>query len=338
MPELNAQAQELAANLDALNSRGIVCTPAGLGLIRVAGDDAASFLHTQLTNAVDDLKPGAARLAGYCSPKGRLLATFLMWRDAEGIVLQLSADIQAPVQKRLSMFVLRAKARLSDISPTHAILGVAGAGAAEALAAAGLPTPEAAFAVAEAEGVTVIRLPEGAGQPRWQLVLPAERADAVRAALSVTLQDASPTLWDWLEVQSGLPRIVAATQEQFVPQMINFELVGGVNFRKGCYPGQEIVARSQYRGTLKRRMWLVQGEGEVPAPAAEIYRPEDPGQPCGMIVNAAPAPQGGWAGLAELKIDAAASALRLGSAEGAAVATASLPYEVPLGEAAQAAG
>ncbi|QCC00573.1 folate-binding protein [Cupriavidus necator H16] len=335
---MNAQAQELAANLEALSGSGIVCSLPGLGLVRVAGDDAGSFLHTQLTNAVEDLKAGAARLAGYCSPKGRLLATFLMWRDVEGIVLQLSADIQAPVQKRLSMFVLRAKAKLSDITPTHAILGLAGAGAAKALAAAGLPVPEVAFAVAEADGITVIRLPDGAGQPRWQLVLPAERAEAVRAALAASLQDATPALWDWLEVQSGLPRIVAATQEQFVPQMINFELVGGVNFRKGCYPGQEIVARSQYRGTLKRRMWLVQGEGEVPAPAAEIYRPEDPGQPCGMIVNAAPAPQGGWAGLAELKIDAAASALRLGSAEGAAVATATLPYEVPLGEAAQAAG
>ncbi|CAJ92699.1 Folate-binding protein YgfZ [Cupriavidus necator] len=338
MPVMNAQAQELAANLEALSGSGIVCSLPGLGLVRVAGDDAGSFLHTQLTNAVEDLKAGAARLAGYCSPKGRLLATFLMWRDVEGIVLQLSADIQAPVQKRLSMFVLRAKAKLSDITPTHAILGLAGAGAAKALAAAGLPVPEVAFAVAEADGITVIRLPDGAGQPRWQLVLPAERAEAVRAALAASLQDATPALWDWLEVQSGLPRIVAATQEQFVPQMINFELVGGVNFRKGCYPGQEIVARSQYRGTLKRRMWLVQGEGEVPAPAAEIYRPEDPGQPCGMIVNAAPAPQGGWAGLAELKIDAAASALRLGSAEGAAVATATLPYEVPLGEAAQAAG
>ncbi len=338
MPVMNAQAQELAANLEALSGSGIVCSPAGLGLVRVAGDDAGSFLHTQLTNAAEDLKAGAARLAGYCSPKGRLLATFLMWRDAEGIMLQLSADIQAPVQKRLSMFVLRAKAKLSDVTPTHAVLGLAGAGAAKALAAAGLPAPEIAFAEAEADAVTVIRLPDGAGQPRWQLVLPAERAEALRAALAATLQDASPALWDWLEVQSGLPRIVAATQEQFVPQMINFELVGGVNFRKGCYPGQEIVARSQYRGTLKRRMWLVQGEGEVPAPAAEIYRPEDPAQPCGMIVNAAPAPQGGWAGLAELKIDAASSALRLGSAEGAAVTTATLPYEVPLGEAAQAAG
>jgi folate-binding protein YgfZ len=339
---MNAQAQELAASLEALNGSGMVCSPPGLGLIRVAGDDAASFLHTQLTNAVEDLKPGAARLAGYCSVKGRLLATFLMWRDPDGIVLQLSADIQPPVQKRLSMFVLRAKARLADITASHAILGLAGAGAASALAAAGLPVPEAAFAVAEADGASVIRLPDSAGQPRWQLVLPAERADAVRLALGATLQAASPALWDWLEVQSGLPRIVAATQEQFVPQMINFELVGGVNFRKGCYPGQEIVARSQYRGTLKRRMWLVQGAGETPAPAAEIFRPEDPGQPCGMIVNAAPAPQGGWAGLAELKIDAAAgastSALRLGSAEGAALTTATLPYEVPLGEAAQAAG
>ncbi|NOV23889.1 folate-binding protein [Cupriavidus necator] len=338
MPELNPQAQQLAASLDALNASGVVCPPAGLGLVRVAGDDAASFLHTQLTNAVDDLEPGAARLAGYCSPKGRLLATFLMWRDAEGIVLQLSAEIQAAVQKRLSMFVLRAKARLSDITPTHAILGLAGAGAAQALAAAGLPAPQTAFAVAEADGATVIRLADGAGHPRWQVVLPSERVDAVRAALGATLQDAPPALWDWLDVQAGLPRIVAATQEQFVPQMVNFELVGGVNFRKGCYPGQEVVARSQYRGTLKRRMWLVQGDGDVPAPAAEIYRPEDPGQPCGMIVNAAPAPHGGWSGLAELKIDAAGSALRLGSAEGAAVATASLPYAVPIGEAAQAAG
>ncbi|MBP0636828.1 folate-binding protein YgfZ [Cupriavidus sp. AcVe19-6a] len=338
MPVMNAQAPELAASLESLQSGGIVCAPAGLGLIRVAGDDAASFLHTQLTNAVEDLEPGTARLAGYCSPKGRLLASFLMWRDAAGIVLQLSADIQAAVQKRLSMFVLRSKARLADITPASAIVGVAGAGGAAALAAADLPAPEAPFAVAEANGISVIRLPDAAGQPRWQLVLPAERADAVRAALAGKLQDAPPTLWDWLEVQSGLPRIVAATQEQFVPQMINFELVGGVNFRKGCYPGQEIVARSQYRGTLKRRMWLVQGEGEVPVPAAEVYRPEDPGQPCGMIVNAAPAPQGGWAGLAELKIDAAGSALRLGSAEGEALATATLPYDVPLGEAAQAAG
>ncbi|MGO4302098.1 CAF17-like 4Fe-4S cluster assembly/insertion protein YgfZ [Cupriavidus sp. RAF12] len=329
----------LASSLESLHRDGIVAAPAGLGLIRVAGDDAATFLHTQLTNAVEDLSADdGARLAGYCSPKGRLQASFLMWRDAEGIVLQISADIQPAIQKRLAMFVLRAKAKLSDLSATHRILGVAGAGAEAALAATGLPAPQGPLATAGAAGVTVIRLADADGEPRWQLVAPAEQADSLEQALAGRLAPASAGFWDWLEIRSGVPRIAAATQEQFVPQMINFELIGGVNFRKGCYPGQEVVARSQYRGTLKRRMWLVHGEGDVPAAAAEIFRPEDPEQPCGMIVNAAAAPEGGWDGLAELKIDAATGALRLGAADGPAVATRALPYEVPLPNEAQAAG
>nr|WP_315597060.1 folate-binding protein [uncultured Cupriavidus sp.] len=328
----------LADSLATLTSTGIVTAPAGLGLIRVAGDDAATFLHSQLTNAVEDLSVDTARLAGYCSPKGRLMASFLMWRDADGIVLQLSAEIQPPIQKRLSMFVLRAKAKLTDLGTTHRVLGVAGANAESALAQAGLPAPQGPLAVAHADGVTVIRLADAAGEPRWQLVGPADRIDALRQTLGATLATAAPAFWDWLDIGSGIPRIATATQEQFVPQMINFELIGGVNFRKGCYPGQEVVARSQYRGTLKRRMWLVHGEGDVPPAAAEIFRPEDPGQPCGMIVNAAAAPQGGWDGLAELKIDAAAGALHLGSADGAAVSTRALPYEVPLPNEAEAAG
>ncbi len=143
---MNAPAKDLAASFDALQNSGVVCAPSGLGWIRVAGDDAAAFLHTQLTNAVEDLAPGAARLAGYCSVKGRLQASFLMWRDADGVVLQLSADILPALQKRLSMFVLRAKAKLSDIAPAVAVLGVAGPQAAQALARAGLPAPGAVFA------------------------------------------------------------------------------------------------------------------------------------------------------------------------------------------------
>lgn len=328
----------LADSLESLHRAGIVTAPAGLGLIRVAGDDAATFLHSQLTNAVEDLSADMARLAGYCSPKGRLIASFLMWRDAEGIVLQLSSDIQPPIQKRLTMFVLRAKAKLSDLSATHRVLGVAGSGAEAALGQAGLPAPQGPLASAHADGVTVIRLADADGQPRWQIVAPAEKAQALQASLGVTLSAAAPAFWDWLDVASGIPRIAASTQEQFVPQMINFELVGGVNFRKGCYPGQEVVARSQYRGTLKRRMWRVHGEGDLPAAASEIFRPEDPGQPCGMIVNAAAAPQGGWDGLAELKIDAANGGLHLGAADGSPLATRALPYEVPLPNEAEAAG
>src|SRR5262249_17962152 len=115
-------------------------------------------------------------------------------------------------------------------------------------------------------------------------------------------------------------------------------LIGGVNFRKGCYPGQEVVARSQYRGTLKRRMWRVHGDGAVPAPATEVFGADDAAQPCGMMVNAAPSPTGGWDGLAELKIDAAGSTLHLGAADGPALSTGALPYEVPLPNEAQAAG
>lgn len=328
----------LSSSVDALRSPGIVAPIAGLGLIRVSGDDAATFLHGQLTNATEDLSPATARLAGYCSPKGRLQASFLTWRDAEGIVLQLSAEIQPALQKRLTMFVLRAKANLADISAAYRLLGVAGPKAAEALAAAGLPAPQALLAAAAADGSTVIRLHDAAAQPRWQVAVPAERADAVQAALSGALSPAGSEVWDWLEIEAGIPRIVAATQEQFVPQMINFELIGGVNFRKGCYPGQEVVARSQYRGTLKRRMWRVHGDGAAPAPATEIFRPDDAEQPCGMIVNATASPEGGWDGLAELKIDAAGGPMHLGAADGTPVVTRALPYEVPLSGEGQTAG
>lgn len=319
-----------AAQFAALRQDGVVCRPADIGLIRVSGDDAATFLHGQLTNAVEDLTPDHARPAGYCSPKGRLLASLLMWRDAAGIVLQLSADLQPAIQKRLSMFVLRAKARLADLSGEAQVLGVAGARAGSTLQAAGLPVPAATWESATSGDTTVIRLPDGDGVPRWQLCAPAAQADTLYTTFATTLLAADAELWNWLDIRAGLPRITVATQEQFVPQMINFELIGGVNFRKGCYPGQEVVARSQYRGTLKRRMWLVHGDGDTPDGGVEIYRADDPHQPCGMIVNAAPSPDGGWDGLAELKIDAAGASLHLGQAAGPALGTGQLPYPVPL--------
>jgi folate-binding protein YgfZ len=303
----------------------------------VAGDDAATFLHSQLTNAVEDLTASTARLAGYCSPKGRLIASFLMWRDADGIVLQLSADIQPPIQKRLTMFVLRAKAKLSDLSATHGILGIAGAGAEAALQQAGLPAPQAPLATASNDDVTVIRLADADGEPRWQIVAPAARIEALQQSLGATLAVASPAFWDWLDVASGIPRIAAATQEQFVPQMINFELIGGVNFRKGCYPGQEVVARSQYRGTLKRRMWRVRGR-RCPGCGGGDFPPRGSGAAVRYAGQRRAAPQGGWEGLAELKIDAANGALHLGAASGPAVSTGALPYEVPLPNEAEAAG
>jgi hypothetical protein len=290
------------------------------GVIRARGADAARFLHSQLTSDMAALDADHARWAGFCSAKGRLQASFLAWKAADDeIVLACAADLLAPTLKRLSMFVLRAQCKLSDASAEAALLGLAGP---SALALAdGLP-PLGRRVLAD--GSTEIRLPDAAGTARacWS-------GDAAAAPAAPPLP---ADTWRWLEAMSGVPLIVAATVDQFVPQMINFELVGGVDFQKGCYPGQEVVARSQYRGTIKRRAFVFDCDAPL-APGAEVFHDADPGQPAGMVVNAAPAPHGGWTALVEVKLGAIeAGSLHLGSAQGAPLRLVGLPYALPATE------
>ena len=290
------------------------------GLIRAQGADAASFLHSQLTQDVTALGTTEARLAGFCSAKGRLQASFVLWRgDADTVFLACSADLLAATLKRLSMFVLRAKCKLSDASAEWAIHGLAGAEAAVWLADG---APAKAWGVLPAGEGWAIRLPDAAGQPRFLLV------QAVAAA-APALPPLTPEAWRWLEVHSAVARIVAATAEQFVPQMVNLELVGGVNFQKGCYPGQEIVARSQYRGTLKRRAMLFDTTADA-VPGQEVFHSADPGQPAGLVVLAARRPGGDSSALVEIKLAALeAGSLHLGAADGPLLARRALPYTIP---------
>jgi tRNA-modifying protein YgfZ len=288
------------------------------GLITATGADAASFLHGQLTQDVIGLDERRARLAGYCSAKGRLLASFVAWRSSpEQILLACSADLLAPTLKRLSMYVLRAKCKMADASADMALYGLAGASAAEWLVA---DATVSVWSVSRRGDAHLIRLPDAAGTARWLLVQPATAAAPELPALDADT-------WRWLEVRSGVARIVAATSEQFVPQMVNLELVGGVNFQKGCYPGQEIVARSQYRGTLKRRMQLLDASGPV-APGQDVIHSADPGQPAGMVVLAAPGPDGRWSALAELKLGALGEPGELRSGD-ALLSPRVLPYAIP---------
>lgn len=287
------------------------------GVIRAAGDDARSFLHGQLTQDVLHLAPGQARLAGYCSPKGRLLASFVVWsRGPAEVLLACSADLLAPTLKRLSMFVLRAKCKLSDATAELPLYGLAGAAAATAL---GTNAPAVVWGHASSADADVVRLPDAAGVPRFLFA----------GAGAPTLPPLADDAWRWLEVQSGVPRIVAATVEQFVPQMVNLELVGGVNFQKGCYPGQEIVARSQYRGTLKRRAFLFETDGAA-APGQELFAAEDPSQPAGLVAAAAPTPGGRFAVLAETKLAYAQAPLHLGAPDGPRLVPSPLPYALPV--------
>ncbi|MBP0594703.1 folate-binding protein YgfZ [Paraburkholderia sp. LEh10] len=316
---------------DAVLSRGAFMPLPQFGVIDVTGDDAASFLHSQLTNDTQHLDAATARLAGYCSPKGRLLASLLVWCSAESIRMLVSKDLQAAVQKRLSMFVLRAKAKLADATGDTLAIGLAGDVRA-ALSGAFDAIPDGVHVKVDGPAGSLIRVPDAAGRLRYVWVGPKAEVEARLPALEAKLPRVSPAVWDWLDIRAGEPRITQRVVEQFVPQMINFDVLGGVNFRKGCYPGQEVVARSQYRGTIKRRMALanVAGEADSVVPGLELFHSDDPGQPCGMLVNTAAAPDGGVDALVEIKLASLSNGtVHLGAADGPALNFLPLPYALP---------
>ena len=284
------------------------------GVIRAEGPDAASFLHGQLTQDITHLDAGHARLAGYCSAKGRLLATFVVWRpQPDTVLLACSADLLPATLKRLSMFVLRAKCKLSDASEQIALHGLAGASGEGWTGANGAP-----WAITAKGPGQCIRLPDADGVPRWLI--------AATPETSLPLPPLDASAWAWMEVRSGVPRVTAVNSEQFVPQMLNLELLGGVSFQKGCYPGQEVVARSQYRGTLKRRTYMMDS-GSALAPGMEVFHSGDPMQPAGRVVLAASLPDGRHAALVELKISALEGGdLHAGDANGPLLRLGALPY------------
>jgi tRNA-modifying protein YgfZ len=289
-----------------------------LGIIRVAGADAASFLHNQLTNDVLLMKDGQCRLAAFCNAKGRMQASFVLYkRSAEEVLLVCRKDLIAQTVKRLSMFVLRAKAKLSDASDEFQLLGLVGDAVKHALSAAtsSVVEPWQRHAVDMAD---VLTLYPALGQSRALWIAPQDVATPDGPALSADL-------WQVGEVMSGIAWVELATFEAFVPQMLNYESVDGVNFKKGCYPGQEVVARSQFRGTLKRRAFIVQSP--VPMAAGdEVFSSLDAIQPCGLVAHAA-SDGAAYVALVELQLTATEnSSLHLSSAEGPVLTLLPLPY------------
>lgn len=260
-----------------------------LGVIRAVGADAASFLHGQLSNDFALLQFDQARLAAFCTAKGRMLASFIGFkRSADEIVLICDRSLLAPTLKRLSMFVLRAQCKLSDATADFALYGLSGQ-AAEQYASAGA----APWALQQQGDAHVLTLYPAAGNPRSLWVAPAGVVPEGPAL--------SESLWQWSEVQSGIATLSAPVVDAFVPQMLNYESLGGVNFKKGCYPGQEIVARSQFRGTLKRRAYVAHAEQALSV-GQEVFTAEDLEQATGTVVQAAAAPGGGWDAIVSMQI------------------------------------
>jgi len=292
-----------------------VCALPDLGVIRVVGEDAATFLHAQLTQDFLQLGPIEARLAAFCSAKGRMQASFIGFRRAPAdILLVCSRDLLMPTLKRLSMFVLRAKAKLTDASADFNLFGLAG----DAIASVANLSRHA-WAKSDFGSANVVGLYPADGQPRALWVSPVGEPGPAGAPLAAVL-------WQWSEVRSGIVTLTSPLIDAFVPQMLNYESIGGVSFKKGCYPGQEVVARSQFRGTLKRRAYLVHCAAALGV-GQEVFHSADPSQPCGLVAQAAPAPHGGFDALASLQISATElGALHLGAPGGPALHLQPLPY------------
>ena len=284
-----------------------------LGVIRIEGDDAAKFIHGQLTQDFSLLGQTEARLAALCSPKGRMLASFIGFkRSATDILLICSQDLLPAMVKRLSMFVMRAKAKVSDASGDFALYGLVGSAVQGSAGAA-------PWSMNNSASGTLIQLYPSDGQARQLWVAAADAPVPEGPALSAEL-------WAWSEVRSGVATLTAPVSEAFVPQMLNYESVGGVSFKKGCYPGQEVVARSQFRGTLKRRAFVAH-TAQVVVAGEEIVALADPSQPVGTVVQAAPAPTGGFDAIVSLQLSAVeAGGLHARDLTGPALELLPLPY------------
>ena len=303
----------------------VVCDLSQLGVLKVSGEDAKNFLHNLLSNDINSATPAHAQYSSFNSAKGRMLAIFLIWQQGSDYFLQLPGNLTGAILKKLSMYVLRSKVKISDVSDELVCLGLAGKDADTLAQETFGAVPEATLGMAHATNASVLRLDTN----RMMIVTTAVQAMALWSSLKCGSTQAGSACWDWLNIRSGIPFILPATQEQFVAQMANLDLIGGVSFKKGCYPGQEIVARTQYLGKLKRRMYLAHVSGAAKA-GDELYSAEMEGQSCGMVANASPAPDGGNDLLAVVQISShKAHSVHMGSLQGEPLQFQPLPYAIP---------
>jgi len=261
-----------------------------LGVVRAAGADADAFLQGQLSNDVRRLGATRAQLSSYSSPKGRLLAVMGLQREPDGAVaLVLHRAVLEPVLKRLRMFVLRSKVTLEDASASTLLLGCAGPDAQRCLADAGLPVPAQPFeSLRGADGaLSVTRAPGDA--PRYAIAGPRDAVLALWPGLAASATPAGTNAWKLLEIEAGVPTIYPQTQDRFVAQWCNLDQLGAISFDKGCYTGQEIIARVHYRGTVKRRMIGVHRSEDALAPGSRIALDTGPAE----VVDSARHPGGG---------------------------------------------
>ncbi len=313
------------SELAATASNNVLCDLNHLGLLEIGGADAVSFLQGQVTNDVKLLTGTNAHYTAYCNPKGRMLALFLAFAHYDHTHLQLNRELLEPIMKRLKMYVMRSKVEIKDVSDSIIKFGLNGPQASSMLVPLFSTIPSQDYELVSLENGAILKLPSITGHSRYQIFTDVMNAPDIWNALKQNCQLVGKPCWDWLEIQTGIPEIVLATQEQFVPQMLNLDILNGINFKKGCYTGQEIVARTHYLGSVKRRTYLAEIACEIAPQAGEKIMDAAQNE-IGQIVRVAPNLTGNFDVLAELRIDAVAAGEL--DYKGAAPALKTLPYSL----------
>lgn len=298
--QTSAKQNPVSAISPALVNETVICDLSHLGLLQIDGADAFTFLQGQVTNDIKQLNGQIAHHSGYCNPKGRLLALFLAFAHQDHIHLQLPEELIAPIAKRLKMYVMRSKVQIQDVSASIIKIGVNGPKAIELLSPLFSQIPQNDYELVTLENGAIIKLP--GNQPRFEIFTDFANAPAIWNSLAQHAKVADATYWELLEIQAGIPEVYAKTQEEFVPQMLNLDLLNGINFKKGCYTGQEIVARTHYLGTVKRRTQLAHVDATTQPNAGDDVLNSN-GDIVGKVVRCSPAYNGGYDLLAEIRLE-----------------------------------
>ncbi len=295
-----------AKELIATTNSHTLCDLSHLGLLQLSGEDAVSFLQGQVSNDVDTLTGNNAHYSAYCNPKGRMLALFLAFSSNEKIHLQLNQSLLSSVAKRLKMYVMRSKVEVKDPSENIIKFGINGPTSEQLLLSIFTSLPSQDYGLATNDNGVILKLPTIDNHTRFEIITDTASAIKVWDTLKEKCTPVGKPCWDWLDIQAGIPDVSINTQEQFVPQMLNLDILDGINFKKGCYTGQEIIARMHYLGSVKRRTYLAKTNAAITIEAGDKVKNSAQSE-VGQIVRVAPNLEGGFDVLAEMRIEAAGS-------------------------------
>lgn len=289
-----------SAERKALAKETVICDLSHLGLLELEGPDTLNFLQGQVTNDIKLLNGNNSQYTAYCTPKGRMLALFLAFSHYDHVHLQMPKELLEATAKRLKMYVMRSKVTIRDVTDTIIKLGLNGPKAPDLLSSVFTKIPTQDYELLSLDNGAIIKLP--GAQPRYQVFSSIENAPGIWTTLSKVATPVGADAWEWLEIQAGIPTVTLKTQEAFVPQMLNLDALNAINYKKGCYTGQEIIARTHYLGKVKRRTQLAHIESKV-APEIGDDIVDTNNQTIGQIVRVANALETGYDVLAECRLD-----------------------------------